>query len=255
MLSFFRIARGENAEVRGSFVRFAREIGTDDLPTVARVGRFEKLVGCEIKRVRFERRKNDRQRARITILASANRLRRNFRVFADILLRAREPVAVKNVRIERVDGDVAVLEDADEMPIAKCNFAIIAAAQRGNGAAFLLRAVNPVRRTVVGGNVIELGGWLIVPTAPRRAAVHADDRALIGAERDNLRIFRADPNALVIVAAGRALETNKSFSSVRGFPRRGVRDVNDVRIVRRDGDAHRPRTATTDAAVAVYKLP
>ncbi len=63
--------------------------------------------------------------------------------------------------------------------------------------------------------MIELGGWLIVPTAPRCAAVHADDRALIGAERDNLRIFRADPDALVVVAAGRAFEPHKCFSAVR----------------------------------------
>jgi len=53
--------------------------------------------------------------------------------------------------------------------------------------------------------VVKLRGWLIVPSAPSFAAVDADHRALIGAERDNLRIFRADPDALVIVAAGRAL--------------------------------------------------
>src|SRR5712664_2054568 len=255
VLAFLRIARGENAEVRGSFIGFAREIGTDDLPTVSRVGRLEKHVGREIKRVRFERRKNHRQRARITILAAANRLRRNFGVLADVLLRAREPVAIKNVRIERVDGDVSVFKDAGQAPIAKCNFAVIAAALRGNGAAFLLRAVNPIRKAIVGGDVIELGGWLIVPTAPRRAAVHADDRALIGAERDDLRIFRADPDALVIVAAWRALEAHKSFSAVRRFPCRGVRYINDFRIVRRNGDAHRARAAAADAVVAVRQLP
>ncbi len=215
MLSFFRIARGENTEIRGNFIGFAREIGTDDLPTISRVGRLEKHVRREIKRVRFERRKNHRQRARIAIFAAANRLRRDLRVLADILFRSREPVAIKNVRIERVDGDVSVFKDAGQAPIAKCDFAVIAAALRGHGAAFLLRAVNPIRKTIVGGDVIELGSGLIVPTAPRRAAVHADDRALIGAERDDLRIFRADPDALVVVAAGRSFEANKSFSAVR----------------------------------------
>ena len=85
MLPFFRIARGENTEVRGDLVGFAREIRTDDLPAVSRIGRFEKHVGREIKRVRLERRKNNRQGARIAILAAANGLRRNFRVLADIL--------------------------------------------------------------------------------------------------------------------------------------------------------------------------
>src|SRR6266566_6042628 len=180
MLSFFRIARGENAETRGNFVGFAREIVTDDLPTVSRIGRFEKLVGGEVQRVRLERRKSYRQRARVTIFAAANRLRRNLRVLTDVLLRSREPVAIKNVRIERIDGDVSILENPDQMPIAKSNFAVIAAALRRHGAALLLRAVNPVRKAIVGGDVIELRGWLIVPTAPRRAAIHADDRALNG---------------------------------------------------------------------------
>src|SRR6266702_7236434 len=255
MLSFFRIARGENAETRGNFVGFAREIVTDDLPTVSRISRFEKLVGGEVQRVRLERRKNNRKRARIAILATANRLRRNLRVLADILLRAREPVAIKNVGIERIDGDISVLENPDQMPIAKSYFAVIAAALRRHGAALLLRAVNPVRKAIVGGDVIELRRWLVVPTAPRRAAIHANDRALIGAERDNMRIFRADPDALVIVAAGRAFESRKSFSAVRGFPRRRIRNVNHVRIVRRDRDAHRARAAAADAPVAVYLFP
>ena len=255
MFSFFRIARDENTEIRGSLIGFAREIGADDLPTVSRIGRFEQYVGREVERVRFERRKNNRQRARIAIFAAANGLRGNFRVLADILLCAREPVAIQNVRIERVDGDVAVLENSRQLPIAKRNFAVIAAALRRNGAAFLLRAVNPIRKTIVGGDVIELGGWLIVPTAPGRAAVHADDRALVGAERDDLRIFRADPDALVIVAARRAFEPHECFSAVRGLPRRSVRDINHVRIVRRDGDAHRARAAAADAVVGVCLFP
>ncbi len=205
--------------------------------------------------MRLERRKNNRKRARIAIFAAANRLRRNLRVLADVLLRSREPVAIKNVRIERIDGDVSILENPDQMPIAKRNLAVIAAALRRHGAAFLLRAVNPIRKTIVGGDVIKLRRWLVVPTAPRRAAIHADDRALIGAERDDLRMFRADPNALVIVAAGRAFESHKCFSAVRGFPRRGVRHVNHVRIVRRHRNSHRARAAAANAAVGVYLLP
>src|SRR5207302_10987435 len=103
----------------------------------------------------------------------------------------------------------------EQMPTAQRDFAIIASGLRNGGAAFLLRTVNPVGKTTVGSDVIELGGWLIVPTAPRRAAVHADDRALVGAERDDLRIFRADPEALVIVAARRAFKRHKCFSTVR----------------------------------------
>src|SRR5260370_37639392 len=126
MFCLFRIACRENPKARGNFKGFAREIGTDDLPTVSRIGRFEKYVGRKIERVRLERRKNNRQGARVTILAAANRFRRDLRVFADILLRSREPVAIKNVGIERVDRDVTVFEKTDEMPIAKCDFTVIA---------------------------------------------------------------------------------------------------------------------------------
>src|SRR5438876_4236336 len=255
MFSFFRITRGEDSEIRGNFIRLAREVVADDLPTIPRVGRFEKLVGRKIKGVRFERRKNHRQRARIAIFAAANWLGRNFRVLADILPGAREPIAIQSVRVQRIHGDVAVLENSRQPPIAKGNFAVIAAALRRDRTAFLLRAVNPIRKTIVRGQVIELRRRLVVPSAPGRTAVHANDRALIGAERDNLRIFPADPDALVTVAAGRAFESHKCFSAVRGFPRGGVRHVNHVRIVRRNSDAHRARAAAPDSAVAVYLLP
>ena len=255
MLSFLRITRGENPEIRGNLIEFAREIGTDDLPAISRIGRFEKHVGSEVERMQFERREHHRQSARIAILAAANWLRCNLGVLADILLRAREPVAIKNVRIERVDRDISVLKDPNEMPVAKSNFAIIAAALRRDGSAFLLRAVNPIGKTIVGRNVIELGSRLIVPTAPRSTAVYADDRTLIGAERDNLRSFRADPNALVIVAPGRAFESQKCFSAVGRLPRRGVCNVDDLRIVRRNGDARCTGAAATDATVGVYLSP
>src|SRR6267143_268249 len=52
-------------------------------------------------------------------------------------------------------------------------------------------------------------------------------------------MLATDPNPLIIVAAGRAFESNKSFSTVRRFPCRGVCDVEDIRIVRRYRNAHR----------------
>src|SRR6266581_4765070 len=100
------------------------------------------------------------------------------------------------------------------MPIPKCNFAKITAAQCRDRTAFLLCAINPVRKTIVGRNVIELRRWLVVPSAPGRAAIDADHRALIACERDNLRVFPADPDALVIVPARSALEAYKCFPAV-----------------------------------------
>src|SRR5260370_35932380 len=63
-------------------------------------------------------------------------------------------------------------------------------------------------------------------------------------------MLAADPNALIVVSARGASETHKCFPGVAGFPGGGVRDVDYVRIVGGDGNAHRAGTAATDAAIA-----
>src|SRR5713101_2720502 len=68
-------------------------------------------------------------------------------------------------------------------------------------------------------------------------------------------MLAADPNALVVVSARGASEAHKCFPGVAGFPGGGVRDVDYVRIVGRDGDAHRAGTAAADAAIAVDEVP
>src|SRR4029077_15181104 len=67
--------------------------------------------------------------------------------------------------------------------------------------------------------------------------------------------FRIDPDPLVVVAAGSAFEANICFSSICGFPRSGVRDVDQIRIVWRNDDAHRARTTASDAMVTIHELP
>src|SRR5260370_34927765 len=68
-------------------------------------------------------------------------------------------------------------------------------------------------------------------------------------------MLAADPNALVVVSARGASEAHKCFPGVAGFPGGGVRDVDYVRIVGGDGNAHRAGTAATDAAIAVDEVP
>src|SRR5713101_4641533 len=178
MLPFLRIGGSERTEIRGDFVGCPRQIGTDHLPAIAAIRGLKKYVRGEVQRVGIERRKNYRQSSIVAVFAAANRLRRNVRHFADVLLGSRKPRAVNNVGVERIDGNVSVLEDSNGMPLAKADFSVIAAAYCSGGAAFLLRAVNPIRKPVVRCDVVELRGRLIVPAAPRRAPVHADDRAL-----------------------------------------------------------------------------
>src|SRR5205085_11570776 len=67
----------------------------------------------------------------------ANGLGSDLCIFADILFCPRQPITIKYVRIQRINGHVAVFKNADEMPIAKSNLAKIAAAQRRYRSALL----------------------------------------------------------------------------------------------------------------------
>src|SRR5262249_181403 len=78
--------------------------------------------------------------------------------------------------------------------------AIIAPAGDRGRAALLLPAVDPVRPAVVGDDVIHLRRRLVVPTAPRLAAVDGDRRALIGTQDHNVALLWFDPAAGVIVS-------------------------------------------------------
>ena len=111
-----------------------------------------------------------------------------------------------------IDDRAAILEHSGQGPISEGNLPIIAAALRGHAAGFLLAAINPVWKTGIRVHVVELCGRLVVPTAPGCPVIHADGRALIRGNCNRLGIFRADPNALIVVPAGSALPPHKGFS-------------------------------------------
>src|SRR5260370_24184463 len=141
------------------------------------------------------------------------------------------------------------------MPLTKCYFAVVAAAHGSRGAALLLRAIHPIGKAIVGRYMIKLRGWLVVPRAPGSPAIHGNHGALIARQRNRLRMLAANPNALVVVSPRCAPEAHKCFPGVAGFPGAGVRDVNYVRILGRDGNPHRAGAAAPDASVAVNKAP
>jgi hypothetical protein len=103
-------------------------------------------------------------------------------------IEARQLAAVDDVRVERIGDNVAVFLGRDRMPVAKSDPAIIAAAGDADRAAFLLAAVQPIRKCVIGADVIKLGRGLIVPGAPTLPAIDRDDRALIATEQNNVWI-------------------------------------------------------------------
>src|SRR5262249_16103889 len=151
---------------------------------------------------------------------------------------ARHLAAVDEVGVERVGRDIAVLLHADRVPVAEGDLAVAAAAAHAGRPALLLPAVAPVRELVVGDDLVELGGRLVVPGTPGFAAVDGDGRALVAGEQDDVRVVGVDPNAVVVVAAGRPLDGGERLAAVGRAVGRGVGDVDDVLVLRVRLDVH-----------------
>src|SRR5438477_7347432 len=147
-------------------------------------------------------------------------------------MEARQPPTIDDVRIQRIGSNVAVRLGPDWVPLAKIDRAITAATGDADRTAFLLAAVQAIRKRVVGTDVIKLGRGLIVPRAPTLPAIDCDDRALIAAEQDDVWIVGVDPNVLIIVATRRTAPTFPSFAAVCRFPTNDAGRINDRRIFR-----------------------
>src|ERR1035438_6054884 len=163
----------------------------------------------------------------------------------------RAVAAVDDVGMERVGRDVVVFLGAHGMPFAEGDLAIVAAAGDGGGSALLLPAVDPVGRLVIGDDVIELRGGLVVPTAPGSAVVDGDGGALIGGEEDDVGVQGIDPDGVIIVAAGRALDGGEGPAGVVGAVGGSVGRSEEVLVLGVDADAGEIATAAVDALFPV----
>ena len=80
--------------------------------------------------------------------------------------------------------------------------------------------------------MVELRGRLVVPAAPRFAAIHCDDRALIGGDHHDVRVVRVDPDAVVVVSAGGTADHRPCDTRVGRLPRDDAAAVHDVGVLR-----------------------
>ncbi len=110
----------------------------------------------------------------------------------------------------------------------------VGAARHAGGARILLRAINHVREAVVGHDMVELAGRLVEPAAPRRPAVQGDDGALVDAEDAPVGVRRIDPQRVIVVAAGRALDRHERPAAVAAAVERRVHHVERLGIARID---------------------
>src|SRR5581483_5001995 len=97
-------------------------------------------------------------------------------------------------------------------------FAVVAAAPDASRAALLLAAAHAIGKRVVGGDVVHLRGGLVVPRAPRFAAVEGDDRSLIAGDENGLGIVGIDPDVLIVVAPRRAAKARPRLAAIYGLP-------------------------------------
>src|SRR5260221_13992617 len=105
--------------------------------------------------MRIDGRKNKGKSPGVAKLASLRQRRRHQLnlIVAEIL--PSYSAAESYARVQRIRGDVAAFAAGVERPpVMKIQGSIIAAAGSGRGVAILLRAVNPVRKSVIDGDVV-----------------------------------------------------------------------------------------------------
>ena len=115
-------------------------------------------------------------------------------------------------------------------PIERSYCSENAAAGGADRAAVLLGRVDPVRKLVIDGDVIDLRRWLVVPRAPIEPAVLRNRRALVSAEEYSISVGWIKPHLLGIISARCTLESGERFAAVERAIAAGADDVNGVRI-------------------------
>src|SRR6266852_648263 len=255
MLALRRIDLDKRPESRRRGGIFASQVGADDLPTVAAVARRENGIRAEIQHVRICYRKNQRRSAIEAILPGAQHHRRNVARLSGRAVEHRNLAAVNQIGMQRIRRDVAVFFHANRRPVAKSNFAKVTAAGGSDRAALLLGAIDPVRKLVVGDDVVELRGRLVVPGTPGLPAIHADGCALVYSDGDNVWDIGIDPNSMVVVAAGRAFDGREILARVGGSVGRSVGHIDHILISRIDAHAAEVVAASVDTFFVIHLLP
>ena len=147
--------------------------------------------------------------------------------------RAHVAAAVGDQRIARINGDRCVLAAGHAVVVAFTDLAIVGPARDGNGGVVLLRAVNAVRELVVGSDVIELRGGLIVDAGPGGASIETDCAAAIIRIDDPPGVLRIDPERMRV--AVRHVDLSERLATIDRAIDGEVHDVHRVFVLRIGG--------------------
>ncbi len=254
MLPIERIVGGEMRQRLRLAGIESREIRADATPRATAVAGREHDIESEIERPLVDPIPHQRVGAVEPIPFPIVR-RRNVGRLSGALVVDADFATVDEPGMQRIRRDVPVLFDADRMEFAKADRAVVTAAGDFGAPALLLAAEDAIRKPVVGDDVIELRGRLIVPAAPGDPAVGRERRALIDAEQNDVRVGRIDPDRVVIVAAGRALDADPALPRVGRTVGRRVRAVHRIPVARIGRDAREVFGATADALFGIGLFP
>src|SRR5271155_971152 len=105
---------------------------------------------------------------------------------------------IDNLRVGGVRSDVAAFAAAHGIPVRAINRSFGAGTRDAHGGVVLLRAVDVIGKSIVGGDVVKLRRGLVVYAGPTVTAVGGDGGAAVVTIHEALRIRRIDPERMII---------------------------------------------------------
>src|SRR5262249_38480579 len=120
--------------------------------------------------------------------------------------------AINDVRILGIDREMARFAAGGWFPIALANAAAIAAAQNPHRRVVLLRAIDAIRKVIVGGHPVKLRGRLVVISCPVCTRVKGNLSAAVIADDYAGRLCWIEPEIMMI--AMRGTYRLKSFAAI-----------------------------------------
>ena len=205
-------------------------------------GRHQELVSSK-KLVRISRRKCDRNVD--TVPQSADSLRSRSAIHPLPIWKGkfckskRATEGIGDFRIDRIDGDVAKFESRMRRPIQIGDRSKISSTTCTHDSAILLSCVNPVRKIVAYGDMIDLSRRLVIPRTPSRASIKGNSCALVTTEKNSAGIVRINPHIVRIVSARSTLESFESVSTIGRAVDASSNCIDDVGISRVNKDTRR----------------
>ena len=216
---------GIGGDAGGQRVSLARKIGADGFPRVAAIGATNHHLHSHVHHVGIDFGEDQRHSAQTAERYPGGRPHGQVLDCAGDAVEAAHgtaSAAVNEIGVERVGRDIRVLFATHRMPFAEGDLAIVAAARHAHRSALLLAAIDVVGDAIVGDHVVELRGRLVIPGAPRAAVVHAERRALVGGEHNDVRVDGIDPDGVIVVAAGSAFDGREGLARHRWIGRSTV---------------------------------